>query len=223
MKLVHILLDETGSMQSMKAEAIEGINDYLDKIGNVDEDSEVRVSLTKFDTSGFRTLMDDVPVSEAIRLNEENYTPNAGTNLRDAIGHVCGLTTKAQTKLLESFSQVPTLVLIVTDGGENASTEWSQHDVNELIKEKEEAGWTFMYIGASVDSWSNESMFVGTKSANNMLRSTGGAGSAHAYAAAASSYTDWSEQAEGSIVSDVTLTADIVSEDQKEEVLANSN
>jgi len=207
----------------MKAEAIEGVNAYLDKIGSVDEDDDVRVSLTKFDTTGYRTLMEDSPVSEAIRLDEDNYTPGSGTNLLDAIGYACGLTTKAQKKLLNVFDQVPTLVLIVTDGGENASTEWTRDSVNELIKEKEGDGWTFMYIGASADAWANESIFVGTTSASNVLRSTGGKGYATATANAGESYTNWSTQADSSIEDNVTLTATIVDEDQKEETLANSN
>jgi hypothetical protein len=223
MKLVHILLDETGSMMSMKAEAIEGVNAYLDKIGSVDEDEDVRVSLTKFDTTGYRTLMDEVPVSEAIRLDDDNYTPGVGTNLLDAIGYACGLTTKSQKKLLKSFDQVPTLVLIVTDGGENASTEWTRDSVNELIKEKEGDGWTFMYIGASADAWANETIFAGTVGASNMLRSTGAKGYMMATANAGSSYDSWSTQADTAILNNVTLTANIVDEDQKEETLANSN
>ncbi len=223
MKLVHILLDETGSMSSMKQEAIDGVNEYLDKIADVSSDEDVTVSLTKFDSNGFRPLMEEIPVAQAIRLNAENYIPSSMTNLFDAIGHIVNQTGGVQKRLTKTFDQVPVFVLIVTDGGENASQEQTRDSVNKLISEHEGKGWTFLYVGASQDAWQNESAYVGTITASNSIRSAGSKGMSASFAAVADSYQSWT----GAVDEDVALgnrvaSYNVVTQAQKEEVADES-
>lgn len=219
MKLVHILLDETGSMSGMKQEAIDGVNEYLDKIADVSADEDVTVSLTKFDSNGFRPLMEEVPVGQAIRLNAENYNPDAMTNLFDAIGYVVTQTGVVQKRMTKTFDQVPVFVLIVTDGHENASHELDRSAVNSLIKEHEGKGWTFLYVGASQDAWQNERAYVGTKTASNVIRSAGSGGLTAAFAAVGDSYAAFNAASSRDIaLGNKVMSYNVVTQAQKEEV-----
>ena len=224
MKLVHILLDETGSMTGMKQEAIDGVNDYLDKIADVSADEDVTVSLTKFDSKGFRSLMEEVPIAQAIRLNAENYSPDAMTNLFDAIGHIIRQTGTVQKRMTKTFSQVPVFVLIVTDGGENASRELNRDAVNSLIKEHEGEGWTFLYVGASQDAWQNERAYAGTKTASNVIRSAGSVGLTAAFAAVGDSYASFTDAANKDMaLGNKVMSYNVVTQAQKEEVAKESD
>ncbi len=224
MKLVHILLDETGSMSSMRQEAVDGVNDYLDKIADVSGEEDVIVSLTKFDSEGYRSLMTDVPVGEAIRLNDENYLPHAMTNLFDAIGHITNQTAITQKTLLKEHDQVPVLVLIVTDGYENASKEHTRDTINDLIAANEENGWTFMYIGASQDAWQNERAYTGTITASNTMRSMGSEGLTVAMASAGDSYGSWTDAVDKDIrLGNKVASYNIVTDAQREDVADGSD
>ena len=211
MRLVHLLLDETGSMFGKHAATIEGVNSYFDTIAEV---SDIRVALTKFDTDGYRTLHEGfVKPTVATRLNKENYTPSASTNLFDAVAHIIHETEKVAGAQVD-----PTGVLIViyTDGQENSSVEQTVTSINSLIKAKEEQGWTFMYLGAEKAAWSNSAMFAGTMSASNVYRSHGAAGTESVMYAAAASTTSWA-------AGNIGETAVIVDNDQKTTVLQESN
>jgi len=146
---VSILLDESGSMNSCRDQVIEGFNDYVGKLK--DNGSDIRITLTKFDSNGVITVYKDEALNNIPKLNHETYKPNALTPLYDAIG-------KTINKI-KKFSK--TLFVIYTDGQENASKEYTLDSVRKLIKDKEKKDWGFVFLGADIDAWAQGGMSLG--------------------------------------------------------------
>jgi len=144
-----IILDESGSMSTVRNETISGCNETLNSIRNTaKENKEIRqyVSIFCFDTTNSRYLFHDVPVEETRDLTSADYCPNACTPLYDAIGY-----TVTQLSRLLANSDSVGVVTIITDGYENASRLWKHHMVVQLIENLKKRGWVFTFIGANID------------------------------------------------------------------------
>ncbi len=143
---VGFLLDETGSMDSVREATVSGFNEYLSSLKK--REGQVVFTLTKFNSERIVTLHDAVPLKDVSPLVE--YHPDATTPLYDAIAHIISKTENAVSALKDAPS---VLVVIMTDGLENASKEYNRQRLFELIKRKEADGWTFAYLGANQDAW----------------------------------------------------------------------
>lgn len=163
--LVNIVLDETGSMNSCWESTISAFNDY---IGSQKTAPGVcRVTMTMFSDTGrygfvttglsvepvksaVRNLYSNKPIADVELLSTANYRPNGGTNLYDAIGS----SIRAVEAQLAGQDSVPNvLMVIITDGEENCSKEFTVQGIKDLVKAKEADGWTFVYLGANQDAW----------------------------------------------------------------------
>ncbi len=165
--LVAFLLDRTGSMSSVKQETIGGFNGYLDELIKKPESKDIRFHFTQFDTVGIDVVHDCVPLNRVARLNDNTYIPRAGTPLYDAIG-------KTIRQIEGKSNGDKVLFVVLTDGQENSSSEWTIEGVRKLIKEKEDKDtWTFAYVGVGPDAWAaNVALSHGTQGASNVLRSS---------------------------------------------------
>lgn len=142
-----IIIDESGSMQSIKKEAIDSVNETIQTIRTAQkkhEEQEHFVSLVTFNDD-VKTVHDCVPVSEVTELTSETYQPACCTALYDAMG----LSVNALRKKVADVDKV--LVTVVTDGYENASKEYSGKAIKALVDELKAKGWVFAYIGANQD------------------------------------------------------------------------
>lgn len=142
-----IIIDESGSMQSIKKEAIDSVNETIQTIRSAQkkhEEQEHFVSLVTFNDD-VKTIHDCVPVSEVTELTSETYQPACCTALYDAMG----LSVNALRKKVADVDKV--LVTVVTDGYENASKEYSGKAIKALVDELKDKGWVFAYIGANQD------------------------------------------------------------------------
>jgi hypothetical protein len=144
--LVTFLLDETGSMESIKDDTIGGFNSYLGSLKA--EAAPIDFTLIKFDSRRIEKVCVAVPVSQVAELTMESYQPGASTPLIDAAYK----TIKAVEKSLGG-SNPKVVVCIQTDGHENASTEHTWDELNALIKEKSAAGWQFNFLGTGIDAY----------------------------------------------------------------------
>jgi Mg-chelatase subunit ChlD len=145
-----ILLDESGSMQSIKQATIGGFNETVQTIKHVQKQFETQrhhVSLLTFNGLSITTKLFNQPVAVLQELNDASYQPASMTPLFDAIG--MGVTDLR--KSLVGAAPCTVLVTILTDGEENASKEWTSESVKKLIEELRPQGWTFTYIGANHD------------------------------------------------------------------------
>lgn len=142
--IIEFLLDETGSMDSHKAGTLSGFNVFLDEQKILNQDC--LLTLTKFDTAGLKTPYVDLDIALVPPLTNQTFIPGQGTNLRDALGQ----RVRAIETRLETFSEQPNvLVVVLTDGGDNSSREYSEPQVRDMIRAHEADGWTFVYLGAT--------------------------------------------------------------------------
>lgn len=139
------------------------VNQYFEQLAR--ETPDALVSLMKFSelkdgTSNFRVLTQATPPGNVPKLNERTYVPNGDTPLYDAIGKAI-----IETEQVEADRY---MVVILSDGRENASREWTQAKVRELIEAKEAAdNWTIVYLGANQDAFLTGQM-IGTTVGNTM-------------------------------------------------------
>jgi hypothetical protein len=157
--LVNVILDRSGSMQRTAAGTISGYNEYINGL-RADKGSEYSVSLTQFDAPMAAPALTvtylDKPLAEVPELTEADYQPRGNTPLYDAIGE-CVRRVNAKGRAV--------ITVIITDGHENASQEFTKDGVKALIQEKEKQGWTFAFLGANIDSYAVGGS-VGVRSAN---------------------------------------------------------
>lgn len=143
-----VILDKSGSMGSIRTEAINGYNETLASIKATQEEfvetQEHFVSLAAFCNHGIDMIYDTTPINEAENLTREKYIPCCLTPLFDAIG----ITVNSLQKKVAEKPNSAVIVTIITDGQENASKEWNANSVNKLIEDCKEEGWTFSFIGA---------------------------------------------------------------------------
>ena len=144
-----IILDESGSMQSIKKAAIDGMNETVQSIRSAQtkhEDQEHFVTLITFNSDKIKGIYNCVPVAEVKELTEDEYLPNCCTPLYDAMG----CTLNELRPRIEPEDKV--LVTIITDGEENSSTEYTSQSIKALVEELKGKGWIFAYIGANQDA-----------------------------------------------------------------------
>ena len=146
-----IILDKSGSMESIRKAAIDGYNETLGTIKSAQlkhlDTQEHFISLAAFCGCGVDMIYDCTPIKDAEKLTKEKYDPCCGTPLYDAIGYCI----KNLAKKTDKIEDAAVLVTIITDGEENASREWNGPAIKKLIDERKEEGWMFSYIGADHD------------------------------------------------------------------------
>ena len=167
MKLsVLFLLDRSGSMQSIKSDAIGGFNNYVETLAR--ENPKSTITLITFDTMSVDTVIDNQPVTKAEPLTDRTYEPRGGTPLLDAIGGAVDVLTKASGK--------NKALVILTDGQENSSREYTKDAVRKLLDEKQEKdNWLIIYLGANQDSFHEASQLgIGAGTAMNFAANSAG-------------------------------------------------
>ena len=155
-----MVLDKSGSMAGLESDTIGGFNAMIEKEKKLD----AKVNVT---TVLFSDVLDTIYDREDIRrikpLTDKEYEVGGTTALLDAVGDTIlhmeqsGAADRQGTKVI---------VVIITDGMENASTEFTKAKVKELISDKQEkAGWDFIYLGANIDA-AEEADAIGVRKAN---------------------------------------------------------
>ena len=154
-KVMHnlIILDESGSMDRIRKEALKGVNETIKTIRLAQEQMPGMKQMLTFvtfdslyDGTDVRTIIEDKPIDEVHDVAERSYCPCGGTPLYDAMG-ISLDKLKAQVKEGEHA-----LVTIITDGLENASHEYSGKAIKSIVSLLREKGWVFVYIGANQDA-----------------------------------------------------------------------
>ena len=157
--LVAFILDMSGSMSDLVPEVIEGVNGYVEQLREAQkkEGGKILFSLTAFDTA-FESWYVCEEIAKVSPLTTERYRPRGLTALYDAIANTL---TDSEIVLRRMIRQkrvgedTRVLVVVLTDGYENASQEYAERRdgklrLSTLIDRFEKQGWTFTYLGAHV-------------------------------------------------------------------------
>jgi hypothetical protein len=147
---ITVLLDRTGSMESIREDTIGGFNAFLKK--QKDEPGKATLSLIQFDSQDpYEVIHQFQPIKEVPELTHETYVPRAQTPLLDAMGRGINDLEKSIGKLKKKEHPSKVVMVIVTDGQENASREFRKDQVEKMIKEKTEKDlWEFVFLSADL-------------------------------------------------------------------------
>ena len=173
---IALILDQSGSMQSIKAGTLEGVNAFLDQQKEENASYPVRFSLTLFSTAP-KVRYSSVPVTEVPLLTEKTYLPSGNTALLDAIGITIDEIGKRLEETPEAERPAKVIVAIMTDGEENSSRVFNWHQISEKIKHQTEVyKWEFLFMGANQDAIANASRInISVESSTNYYQQDGSA------------------------------------------------
>ncbi len=138
---IIIILDRSGSMKSIKKEVESGFDAFLTDQREKAK-KKTKLTLVQFDSLGTDTVYERKLLAEVPKLALQ---PRALTPLLDAVGSTLA-------KMRDRHSK-KTLVVIITDGAENNSQEYTKQAVQKAVKAARKAGWEFIYLGANVDAF----------------------------------------------------------------------
>lgn len=166
--VVNLLIDQSGSMMNTRKSTVDGINEYINTLK--EDGGKYKVSLTMFDSDMGGKLRLDKPwdsiyIDDVPELTLEDYNPNGGTPLQDAF---CMTLKDISDRKDEKY-----LFVVLTDGYENTSKEYTANDMKKL-KAKLEAkdNWTFVYLGANQDAFATSAVYGFTTSNTSNFNST---------------------------------------------------
>ncbi len=144
------ILDKSGSMHGLEQDTIGGFNSMLQKQKELD--GECRITTVLFDNR-YELLHDRIDIRAVSPMTEKEYQAGGATALLDAIGRTVQKLVSVQKNTAKEYRADRVLFVIITDGQENASQEYSSDKVKGMIQlEKEKYGWEFVFLGANIDA-----------------------------------------------------------------------
>lgn len=158
---VLMVLDRSGSMYPLTGDTIGGFNSMIKKYR--EQKLPVRVTTVLFNNKS-SILHDRQDISSVRELTDKDYVASGTTALLDALGE--SLTRLANTPDVKDAKDTQVVVVIITDGRENSSTEYQKSTVKNMISDLQNKGWKFMFLGANIDAVSEAgSLGIDTKNA----------------------------------------------------------
>ena len=155
-----LILDKSGSMSGLESDTIGGFNAMIEKQKALAV--PVRVTTVLFNDE-VDMLYDRKDIHFVKPLTAKEYEVGGTTALLDAVGATI---LRMEQRGVSEREGTKVIFVIITDGMENASTEFTKPKVKQLISDKQEkAGWEFIYLGANIDAV-EEADAIGVKKAN---------------------------------------------------------
>ena len=166
---IIIVLDRSGSMNLIKNDMEGGLNQFFEE--QKKEPGRATVTLTQFDTE-YDVVYSGIDIQS---VPKAELVPRGGTALLDAVGRTIHEVGSRLSKTPEADRPGRVIFLIITDGQENSSREFTSEQVKALIKEQiEKYSWQFVYLGANQDAFA-EAGHLGINIAVNYKADSAGA------------------------------------------------
>jgi uncharacterized protein YegL len=199
------ILDRSGSMSGLESDTIGGFNAMLAKQQVVE--GEARVTTVLFDNN-YELLHDRIDIKAVSPITEKEYFVGGSTALLDAIGRTIHKIGNVQKNTAADYRAAKVLFVIITDGEENASREYTSDKIKAQIeRQKSRYGWEFIFLGANIDAVQTAARFgIDAKRAQNYHADS--EGSAVVYEAVACAAVEFRQK-------------ETLSDDWKEEVEAD--
>jgi len=163
-----ILLDRSGSMETLWIEALGSVNAYVQQLAKDKVDTGVTIAV--FDSHAFDVIRDRIVPATMIPVSKEDAMPRGGTPLSDSVGKIVALADKG------GYDKVA--VIIMTDGQENASSELTVAQAKALLDRCRAKGWSVTFLGANFDNasqargYGNASAHTAAVAPQNLAAST---------------------------------------------------
>ena len=144
------ILDKSGSMSGLESDTIGGYNAMLKK--QQDVEGECRITTVLFDNN-YEILHDRIDIRAVRPITEKEYFVGGTTALIDAMGRTIHKIINVQRNTDEAYRAEKVMFVIITDGYENASREYTADKVRSLIRQQtDKYGWEFIFLGANIDA-----------------------------------------------------------------------
>ena len=144
------ILDRSGSMNGLEADTIGGYNSLLEKQRK--EVGDATVTTVLFDDQ-YEMIHDHAAIGKVKDITNKEYFARGCTALLDAVGKTINHVGNRHKNALDSEVPGKTMIVIITDGYENASREFTLPQVKQMIeRQKARYGWEFLFLGANIDA-----------------------------------------------------------------------
>ncbi|HEY6045049.1 MAG TPA: vWA domain-containing protein [Pyrinomonadaceae bacterium] len=149
---ISVLLDRSGSMGLVKDETISGFNYFLKEQQAAGDNATF--TLVQFDSESTDVVHEARQIREVPALNQDTYLPRGSTPLLDALGQTILSTGKTLAGIPEPNRPDKVVFVVITDGEENASHQFTKARVKEMIDHQTaKYNWKFIYLGANQDAF----------------------------------------------------------------------
>ena len=152
---MYILVDRSGSMESIANDVIGGFNTTVaDQQAN---GPDAKLTVIQFDSQDPAGVMcAGIPILEMNRLDRSTYQPRGGTPLLDATGLLIGrIRVEQAARVANGLAEEDVVFITITDGQENQSREYNLARVTQLIEQCKAEGWTFVYLSAALTAYAD--------------------------------------------------------------------
>ena len=151
----QFILDRSGSMSDVRSATLEAFNSHIESIRKAAlkfPEQEFYASLCTFNDAVEHPIVES-RLKDFEPLNMRSYVTNGSTALLDAIGHSVHRIRTEHAKELDK-GKASVVVIIMTDGMENASRLYSFPEISRMISQLEATDfWTFTFLGADLDAF----------------------------------------------------------------------
>ncbi len=152
---IVVILDRSGSMQTIEDDAIGGFNAFMESQKKVE--GECTVTLAQFDDV-YEVVYDNIPLNEVPNLTSATFKPRGMTAMYDAIGRTINKISSRQDvpcPVCNKYGEKTKVIFaILTDGMENASREFDQAKINKMISHQRDTHeWEFIFLAANQDAF----------------------------------------------------------------------
>jgi uncharacterized protein YegL len=147
---IMVVIDKSGSMYSRQMDVIGGFNNFLEEQKKIPGEANIRLTLFNHEYIVGKSS----PLSEAKNLDTKTYSPDGMTALLDAVGRTIDDAGKDFDSRPENQKPEKVIMVIMTDGQENSSKEYTKQQVKDKITEQQNRwNWQFIFLGANQDSF----------------------------------------------------------------------
>lgn len=176
---ITILLDRSASMIPLRKSAVDSLNQHFAKMREMPGDT--RWSMAQFDDpDSARGAKEEFPnivfsfrsEQEMVPLKMEDFKPRGSTALVDA---VCKTIQNIDSRVSGQENCIQPVLMILTDGLENMSKEYTSAQMREIVADRQSRGWEVLYIGANQDAWQEAKKYSFDKETKSQIHDfTGG-------------------------------------------------
>jgi Mg-chelatase subunit ChlD len=143
---IAVVLDRSGSMEAIRGDAIGGFNAFL-----ADQKAlpgAATLLLAQFDDE-YEVVYDALPIADVRELTQKTFVPRGSTALFDALGRTLNDVAARLSRLSPEQKPARVIVVVITDGEENASREFTLPMVKKMIEERRREAWEILFLGTS--------------------------------------------------------------------------
>jgi hypothetical protein len=172
------ITDRSGSMSSIATEVIGGFNHFVEE--QRQQPGTCTMTYVQFDDQ-YEVVFADLPLDQVPLLTSETFQPRGMTALLDAVGRTIVTTGERLAAMPEQDRPEKVICMIVTDGQENASHEYTAARVRDMVQHQTDRySWEFIYLGADANAF-EEARVIGVKLGNvaRFANNLGGARAAY--------------------------------------------